>query len=64
MGDMEIEWNEDGLAEFERQVKDQLSGDVEVPLDGSEDDAIRSVIQQLQSKGLTTKGRAGVALGA
>lgn len=51
---MKFEWNQDGLAEFERELKDQLSGDVEVPLGGSEDDAVRSVIQQLQSKGLST----------
>ena len=54
MDDMEIEWNQDGLAELERQVKDQLSGDIGVSLDGSEEDAIQSVIQQLQDKGLST----------
>jgi hypothetical protein len=51
---MGFEWNNDGLEKLQRQLQEQFSGGVDIPLDGSEDEAIWSVINQLQGKGLTT----------
>ena len=51
--DVRFEWNEDGLQKLERQLQEQFSGGINVPLEGSEDDAIRSVIDQLTAMGVT-----------
>lgn len=51
--DVRFEWNEDGLQKLERQLQEQFSGGLNIPLEGSEDDAIRSVIDQLTAMGAT-----------
>jgi hypothetical protein len=51
MADFEI--NEEGMREFERQLEKQFSAGIQIPLDGSEDEAIRSVKDQLKKMGLT-----------
>jgi hypothetical protein len=48
-----LEWNKDGLSELQRQLEEQFSGGVNVPLGGSEEDAIRSVKEQLHAMGVT-----------
>lgn len=48
---MGLEWNDGGFEEFERQLNEQFSDGVKVPLDGSEVDAIRSVKEQLEAMG-------------
>lgn len=50
---MGLEWNEDGLSELQRQLEEQFSGGLDVPLGGSEEDAIRSVKEQLDAMGVT-----------
>jgi hypothetical protein len=48
---VEIEWNEDGLREMTESIQRALD-DITVPSEGSEEDAIRDVKQQLTRKGI------------
>lgn len=48
---VEFEFNEEGMRQLEEQLREQL-GQIQIPLGGSEEDAIRSVTQQLLDKGL------------
>jgi hypothetical protein len=52
-GMAEFEINEAGMREFERQLEKQFSAGIQIPLGGSEDDAIRSVKDQLKKMGVT-----------
>lgn len=49
---MTLEWDEDGLEGLQRQLEMQFSDGLQVPLDGSEEDAIRSVTDQLRIMGV------------
>jgi hypothetical protein len=42
-----------GMMKFERGLEESLSIDIQLPQDGSEDEAIRSVKEQLKSVGTT-----------
>jgi hypothetical protein len=48
-----FEFNEEGMEELRRELEQKLSLDVRIPLDGSEDEAIQSVKEQLRAKGAT-----------
>ena len=41
------------MMKFERGLEESLSMDIQIPEDGSEDEAIRSVNEQLKSLGTT-----------
>jgi hypothetical protein len=43
-----------GMMKFERGLEESLSMDIQIPQDGSEDEAIRSVKEQLKSLGTTS----------
>lgn len=49
MADFEI--NEEGMQQLERQLQERLSPGIQVPLAGSEADAIESVKEQLRGMG-------------
>ena len=53
MADFNFEINKAGMEQLQRDLEEKFSGGVQVPLDGSEEDAVRSVIEQLQSMGVT-----------
>lgn len=48
---MKIEWNEDGLREMKANIQKVLD-EVTVPSEGSEEDAVADVKQQLKAKGI------------
>jgi hypothetical protein len=48
---VDLEWNDDGLEKLQRQLEEQFSGGIEAPLGGSEEDAVRSVKEQLVAMG-------------
>jgi hypothetical protein len=51
---MGFELNMDGMNEFVRNLEKQFSGKkIRVPLDGSDDEAMRSVKDQIKKLGLT-----------
>jgi hypothetical protein len=45
--------NKAGMDKLQRDLEKQFSGGIEIPLDGSEEDAIRSVKDQLKEMGAT-----------
>jgi hypothetical protein len=53
VADFKFEINKAGMEQLQRDLEEKFSGGVQVPLDGSEEDAVRSVIEQLQSMGVT-----------
>jgi hypothetical protein len=50
---MGLEWNDDGLEELQRQLQKKLRTGSNVPLGGSEAEAIHLVKDQLTGIGLT-----------
>jgi hypothetical protein len=45
--------NKAGMKKLERDLEKQFSGGIQIPLDGSEAEAIRSVKDQLNNMGVT-----------
>lgn len=50
---MEFEINPAGMEQLERQLQEQFSAGIQVPLGGSEEEAVQSVREQLISMGAT-----------
>jgi hypothetical protein len=48
---VEINFNKDGMDQLQRDLEEQFSAGVKIPLDGSEEDAIQSVKDQLTNMG-------------
>jgi hypothetical protein len=48
---MDFKVNKDGMNELQRQLEEQFSAGVQVPLGGSEEDAIQSVKDQIVGMG-------------
>ncbi|APE17771.1 hypothetical protein BOH72_23420 [Mycobacterium sp. WY10] len=48
-----FEINEAGMAQLQQELEQHFSGGLQVPLGGSEEDAIRSVKEQLEALGAT-----------
>ncbi|WP_238963860.1 hypothetical protein KN248_013000 [Mycobacterium paraintracellulare] len=53
MGDFKFEINKAGMEQLERELQEQFSAGLQIPLEGSEDDAVRTVVQQLSNMGAT-----------
>ncbi|WP_062894950.1 hypothetical protein [Mycobacterium avium] len=53
MVDFNFELNKAGIEQFERDLQERFSAGIQIPLGGSEDDAIRSVKDQLEKMGVT-----------
>jgi len=53
VADFEFEINEAGMQQLERELQERFSAGIQVPLEGSEVDAIQSVKDQLTSMGAT-----------
>jgi hypothetical protein len=51
MADFKI--NKAGMDKLQRDLEEQFSAGIQIPADGSEDDAIRSVNYQLEQRGVT-----------
>jgi hypothetical protein len=51
MADFKI--NKAGMDKLQRDLEEQFSAGIQIPADGSEDDAIRSVKDQLEQMGVT-----------
>jgi hypothetical protein len=51
VADFEFKINEAGMAQLERQLQEQFSAGIQVPLEGSDADAIASVKDQLKNMG-------------
>ncbi|WP_139809358.1 hypothetical protein [Mycobacterium avium] len=53
MDNFKFKINKAGMEQLQRDMEEKFAGGVRVPLDGSEENAVRSVIEQLQSMGVT-----------
>jgi hypothetical protein len=51
VSDFKFEINEAGMQQLERELQERFSAGLQVPLEGSEADAIESVKDQLRSMG-------------
>ncbi|QIN93624.1 hypothetical protein SEA_DUMPSTERDUDE_36 [Gordonia phage DumpsterDude] len=47
-----VEFNDDAIRRFKEDLEERVSGDITIPGGASEDDAVRSVVEQLQARGL------------
>jgi hypothetical protein len=54
---VEFKFNEAGMKNLVRELKDQL-GDIQIPLDGSEANAVRTVKDQLRARGVAADDQA------